>query len=272
MESVWIRSLGIPRKAFSRENRRINAFVALSCGFSRLHVDSIVRMSENTTSFRRRNRPRITVASVGFSSFVLLQSILSAAFGIAVFAACSVFVLLVDHMGLLDTINRLLGSTMANFSVAKLIGLSAVFATALAIIRILFEVVVILVMNSSLMMIGGVPLNVHPNDELKAVLAGNADNEDGIARDGADGSADDAAKPVHWIAASGAVKPNAVDASIDGNADNPRRANADDAEETRVISNASDDGGMRTAQSHVILSRLHGNAMREDRNGGALKS
>lgn len=122
-------------------------------------------MIPNIISLDRKKRPRITIASVNFPAFILLQTILSIAVGIAVFTVCTILILLINHIGLLDTINNLLGSTMVNFTVNKLIQLSALFACAVAIARVLFEMILLLLVNASLLMIGGLPLRLYEDEQ-----------------------------------------------------------------------------------------------------------
>ena len=122
-------------------------------------------MIPNIISLDRKKRPRITVASVNFPAFILLQTILSIAVGIAVFTVCTILILLINHIGLLDTINNLLGSTMVNFTVNKLIQLSALFACAVAIARVLFEMILLLLVNASMLMIGGLPLRLYEDEQ-----------------------------------------------------------------------------------------------------------
>lgn len=122
-------------------------------------------MIPNIISLDRKKRPRITIASVNFQAFILLQTILSIAVGIAVFTVCTILILLINHIGLLDTINNLLGSTMVNFTVNKLIQLSALFACAVAIARVLFEMILLLLVNASLLMIGGLPLRLYEDEQ-----------------------------------------------------------------------------------------------------------
>lgn len=122
-------------------------------------------MIPNIISLDRKKRPRITIASVNFPAFILLQTILSIAVGIAVFTVCTILILLINHIGLLDTINNLLGSTMVNFTVSKLIQLSALFACAVAIARVLFEMILLLLVNASLLMIGGLPLRLYEDEQ-----------------------------------------------------------------------------------------------------------
>lgn len=122
-------------------------------------------MIPNIISLDRKKHPRITIASVNFPAFILLQTILSIAVGIAVFTVCTILILLINHIGLLDTINNLLGSTMVNFTVNKLIQLSALFACAVAIARVLFEMILLLLVNASLLMIGGLPLRLYEDEQ-----------------------------------------------------------------------------------------------------------
>jgi hypothetical protein len=122
-------------------------------------------MIPNIISLDRKKRPRITIASVNFPAFILLQTVLSIAVGIAVFTVCTILILLINHIGLLDTINNLLGSTMVNFTVNKLIQLSAMFACAVAIARLLFEIILLMIVNASLLMIGGLPLRLYETEQ-----------------------------------------------------------------------------------------------------------
>lgn len=201
------------------------------------------------------------MASVGFSSFVLFQSVLSIAFGIAVFAVCAVLILLVDHMGLLATVNGLLGSTMANFTVRRLVELSAVFACALAVVRILFEMVRILILNSSLMMTGGVPLNLRMDDGLKAMLAGSGS----IA--GNEGSTDAEATQVIIPGSEGEGVGEGV-AVTQLVPDGKAVAGGADSKAWHAVVSHRAANGAKAAQCRMILSRLHENAMK----GGALQS
>lgn len=115
----------------------------------------------NLINIDRKNRKSVTLRSVGFASFILLQTILSIVLGLAVFAACAFIVHMISKMGLLDTINGLLGRTMVTFTESKLIALSAVFGLAVAVIRVLFEMVYILLVNASFKLIGGVPVGLY---------------------------------------------------------------------------------------------------------------
>ena len=78
-----------------------------------------------------------------------------------VFAACAVFILLIDGTGMLDMINRLLGSTMTAFTTGKLFMLSGVFAAAVGTLRLLYEIMMILLVNAGLMLIGGMPVKLY---------------------------------------------------------------------------------------------------------------
>lgn len=54
---------------------------------------------------------------------------------------------------------------MVNFTVNKLIQLSALFACAVAIARVLFEMILLLLVNASLLMIGGLPLRLYEDEQ-----------------------------------------------------------------------------------------------------------
>lgn len=71
---------------------------------------------------------------------------------------------MLDKIGLLDTINGLLGRTMVTYTESKLIMLSGVFSIMLGIIRFLYELIHILLVNATVRMIGGIPVKLYDAD------------------------------------------------------------------------------------------------------------
>lgn len=126
-----------------------------------MNDDIIVNMIDSIIDKDNKGRPVITIGSIGFIPFVLLQFLLSIVVALMVFAACAVFILLIDGTGILDMINRLLGSTMAAFTTGKLFMLSGVFAGAVGVLRLLYEIMMILLVNAGLMLIGGMPVKLY---------------------------------------------------------------------------------------------------------------
>lgn len=126
-----------------------------------MNDDIIVNMIDSIIDKDNKGRPVITIGSIGFIPFILLQFLLSIVVALMVFAACAVFILLIDGTGLLAMINQLLGSTMATFTTGKLFMLSGMFAGAVGILRLLYEIMMILLVNAGLMLIGGMPVKLY---------------------------------------------------------------------------------------------------------------
>lgn len=126
-----------------------------------MNDDIIVNMIDSIIDKDNKGRSVITIGSIGFIPFVLLQLLLSIVVALMVFAACAVFILLIDGTGMLDMINRLLGSTMTAFTTGKLFMLSGVFAAAVGTLRLLYEIMMILLVNAGLMLIGGMPVKLY---------------------------------------------------------------------------------------------------------------
>lgn len=133
-----------------------------------MNDDIIVNMIDSIIDKGNKGRSVITIGSIGFIPFVLLQLLLSIVVALMVFAACAVFILLIDGAGMLDMINRLLGSTMTAFTTGKLFMLSGVFAAAVGTLRLLYEIMMILLVNAGLMLIGGMPVKLYSIEPMRA--------------------------------------------------------------------------------------------------------
>lgn len=133
-----------------------------------MNDDIIVNMIDSIIDKDNKGRPVMTIGSIGFIPFVLLQFLLSIVVALMVFAACAVFILLIDGTGILDIINKLLGSTMAAFTTSKLFILSGVFAGAVGVLRLLYEIMMILLVNAGLMLIGGMPVKLYSIGTMRA--------------------------------------------------------------------------------------------------------
>lgn len=140
----------------------------------------------------RKGRPYITLASVSFASFALLQLTLSIVFALAVFIVLALGFHMLNRIGLLDTINGLLGRTMVTYTESKLIMLSGLFAGIVGIIRFLYELVHILLVNATIRMIGGIPVKLYDVNDNGGRKAKTDKNHAGLTSESAGNDAHNA--------------------------------------------------------------------------------
>jgi hypothetical protein len=90
---------------------------------------------------------------------------MSAVLGIVAFAFLAVVVLMLDKSNILSSINALMGASIEDFTVSKLLSLSGLFAVLLAVSRTIIKVLWVLISNAAMTMLGGIEIVLQPQHE-----------------------------------------------------------------------------------------------------------
>ena len=102
----------------------------------------------------------IRLTHVRLASYTIYTAIMSVLVGVAVFLVLAGTILAMSRLGVLDTVNSLLGSEINPFTVCGLITLSGVFSVLVIMVRIIIRMLWLFVFNVVMMIVDGIGLDI----------------------------------------------------------------------------------------------------------------